>query len=142
MTNEEMTKRKIHHRGAEDTEEEMKELKMTMWAGFALSVSDGTARVLFMKKFGHAPAWMIRVSDMLLLGPIQEVIDMNYIEIIQLLCNHLPDSEHYDNESWGYAWEELDWESQDAVKAARAAARKFMQDHQVEQEENHGDEQN
>lgn len=45
--------------------------------------------------------------------------------ILQDLLNHLPDSIHEDDESWGYAWNELSDEAQASVKAVRERAMEF-----------------
>lgn len=52
--------------------------------------------------------------------------DIKYIEIIQLLLNHLPDNEYYEDPTWEYAWEELSNSAQEAVKAAGKVAWEFI----------------
>lgn len=51
---------------------------------------------------------------------------MNCTETIKMLLNYLPDSNYHNDQSWRWAWEELDWELQDNVKAARKKAQAFL----------------
>ena len=51
---------------------------------------------------------------------------MDCVEIIKLLINHLPDSYHEEDECWRWAWDELDSDAQDAVKAVCKAASEFI----------------
>jgi hypothetical protein len=56
---------------------------------------------------------------------------MTYIEIIQMLIDHLPDTYHYpDDQTWTWAWQELSGDAQEAVKTARRSAQKFISEHQ------------
>ena len=43
-------------------------------------------------------------------------------EAIRELLNHLPDGDGTDSLTWGWCWNELDCDGQDAVKAVRAKA--------------------
>jgi len=49
------------------------------------------------------------------------------IEVIILLLNHLPDSNHIDiDESWDWCWEELSGDAQEEVKLARDKAYQLL----------------
>jgi hypothetical protein len=41
------------------------------------------------------------------------------VDTIGKLLSHLPDSIHKDDESWGWFWNELDGDAQDAIKTVR-----------------------
>lgn len=56
---------------------------------------------------------------------------MTHIEIVQLLVNHLPDSNHHDDPTWEIAWDELSDDAQEEVKNARRAAWEFISKHQI-----------
>ena len=48
------------------------------------------------------------------------------ITVIKTLLDLLPDSEHVEDETWNWCWDELSGDSQDAVKKARKVAADFL----------------
>ena len=58
---------------------------------------------------------------------------MEIIKVIELLRDHLPDSRHDDDESWGWCWEELSGDAQEAVIKMRRVAWEFISEHQTAQ---------
>ena len=59
--------------------------------------------------------------------------NMNHIEIVELLVKHLPNSNcHDDDPTWGYSWEELSGDAQEAVETVCKAAWEFISEHQLD----------
>ena len=51
----------------------------------------------------------------------------NAIEIIKELLHHLPDSVHYQDESWDWCWGELSEDAEGNVKKVRKRAEDFVE---------------
>jgi hypothetical protein len=47
---------------------------------------------------------------------------MRLAELVETLLNALPDSDHPEDETWNWAWDQLSDDAQEAVKKARMAA--------------------